>query len=64
MSPQEKERRAYFVDTLRANVDNTKLNDGEFREFVRNSLKQFTFEGEATSGDLPEGPYGVSSARR
>lgn len=29
---------ANFCATLAANVDNTKLSDAEFREFVRNSL--------------------------
>lgn len=29
---------ANFVDTLNANVDNNKLSDAEFREFVRNTL--------------------------
>jgi hypothetical protein len=27
-----------FVETLKANVDNAKLSDKEFREFVRNTL--------------------------
>jgi len=27
-----------FVGTLAANVDNQKLSDAEFREFVRNTL--------------------------
>ena len=28
----------HFVETLLANVNNEKLTDAEFREFVRNSL--------------------------
>jgi hypothetical protein len=27
-----------FVQTIHANVDNTKLSDADFREFIRNSL--------------------------
>jgi hypothetical protein len=29
----------YFIDTLKANIDNKKLSYTEFREFVKNSLK-------------------------
>ena len=29
---------AHFVGTLRGNVDNERLSDAEFREFVRNTL--------------------------
>lgn len=27
-----------FVDTIKVNVDNEKLSDAEFREFIRNTL--------------------------
>lgn len=29
----------HLMDTIRANVDNEKLSDAEFREFIRNSLR-------------------------
>lgn len=43
MTDDEKQRRIVFIDTLNANVDNAKLSDAEFREFVRNSMVLFTF---------------------
>lgn len=36
-----------FLETVKANVDNDKLSDAEFREFIRNSLpcvNSFDFE--------------------
>jgi hypothetical protein len=32
----------YFVDQLNANIDNVKLTDTEFRQFVRNTLPIYT----------------------
>lgn len=32
-----------FVETLAANVDNAKLSDAEFRQFVRNTLPVVDF---------------------
>ena len=34
-----KSRADCFIPMLRANVDNDKLSDADFREFVRNSIK-------------------------
>jgi hypothetical protein len=36
--PAEKVPSVNFVQTLAANVDNEKLSDKEFRQFVRNTL--------------------------
>lgn len=33
-----------FVGTISANVDNTKLSDKEFREFIRNTLPIVKFK--------------------
>ncbi|MBT6052430.1 MAG: hypothetical protein HOG49_36980 [Candidatus Scalindua sp.] len=38
----ERDARVHFIDTLMANVDNKRLYDEEFREFVRCSLSLFT----------------------
>jgi len=29
----------YFMDTLKANLDNENLDDSQFRQFLRNTLK-------------------------
>lgn len=38
MNPTPEQMAVSLCATLRANVDNSKLSDAEFREFVRNSL--------------------------
>ena len=38
MKPSPDEMAVSLCATLRANVDNDKLSDAEFRQFVRNSL--------------------------
>ena len=38
MKPSPDEMAVSLCATLRANVDNSKLSDSEFRQFVRNSL--------------------------
>ena len=45
MDQDELQRRAHFIDTLAANVDNKKLDDASFRVFVKNSLQQFNIDG-------------------
>ena len=35
-----------FIDTIRANVENEKLTDEEFRDFIRNSLPVLGFFSE------------------
>jgi DNA-directed RNA polymerase alpha subunit len=47
----ETHRRVIFVDTLMANVDNDKLPDDRFRQFVRNSLTQFKSSGLSRNRD-------------
>jgi len=42
LDQEEKDARIYFIDTLMANVDNTDLDDYEFRAFVRSSVTLFT----------------------
>ncbi|MBT6052678.1 MAG: hypothetical protein HOG49_38250 [Candidatus Scalindua sp.] len=42
LDQREKDARIYFIDTLMANVDNDRLEDEEFREFVRCSVTLFT----------------------
>ena len=42
LDQKEKDARIWFVDTLMANVDNTNLDDYEFRQFVRCSVTLFT----------------------
>jgi len=56
----EEIRRNLFIDTLAANVDNKQLTDGEFRTFVRNSLKQFSINASKPSAGASTyvGPYG------
>lgn len=45
LSPEEKDRydsqAASFVKTINANVDNERLTDAEFRQFIRNSMQVF-----------------------
>jgi len=60
MTPEEQLRRALFVDTLMANIDNKKLSDSDFRNFVRNSCTQFTSVRKQASSDH-QGPYGVGT---
>ena len=63
MKQDEIDRRVHFIDALNANVNNTKLSDAEFRQFVKNSLTQFQFPGSKSSSDYV-GPYGMGGERR
>lgn len=40
--PAETSDPKYFVDQLNANIDNDKLTDEQFRQFVRNTLPIYT----------------------
>lgn len=42
-----------FVQTLAANVDNVKLSDAEFREFVRNTIDIVEGVVQQKTGDAP-----------
>ena len=43
----------YLVDTLNANIDNTKMSDARFREFLRNTLP--LYKGSVEKTDEPTG---------
>ncbi len=45
----------YLVDILNANVDNDKLSDAEFRQFVRNSVPLYEGSTETTVDDESTG---------
>jgi len=40
-----------FVGTLAVNVDNGKLSDAEFRQFVRNTLSSVRYDSKCKCGD-------------
>ena len=42
LDQKEKDARVSFIDILMANVDNTDLDDYEFRQFARCSVTLFT----------------------
>lgn len=44
-----------FCGTLEANVDNTKLTDKEFRQFVRNSLGIVVYDSPSDKDDKEQG---------
>ena len=66
MTSDEQARRVAFIDTLNANIDNNRLSDSEFRQFVKNSLTQFDFGSKASSSSGMDhyGPYGQGVAQR
>lgn len=38
VTPEPQRKAKYLVDLLKVNVDNKKLSDKEFRNFIKNSL--------------------------
>ena len=44
----------HFMTTVAANVDNEKLTDAEFRQFIRNSLPVVKFERPLSVNDAQQ----------